>query len=519
MFGWNPLRYWNTIRSSPDRSQIAYLLPFDTRQYLGPLSRRETVRIIEGLAQEFGIIKEGFRGIGRHVIGTGLRLQLNTADLEWDEEGEAQFHTYMMTPGRFDITGTRNGYDAQTTAIEQRVFRGEFFAAAVDNPRWVDPITKLQEPAWQLFDTNEIGTPEAYEEAGIERIFDGVELDANNFRTAFHVQSLDGHQRIPASAMVHWFQGTGINQVRGESDFAPVCNRLVDWRDLEALFTKHAKTHSAMAIKVKKLAKVGGKGFVGGVKRAAPSGGTGTDPEVNISALEKAFPGMIAYLGSDGEAELINSSSPSEALGKFITDVLAPNVFSSLGIDPEFFWQVTRAGGPAQRFILTKSDLLFAVLAHKLMAVFLNAVAFRFLTHRIRIGRLAEPKDPNWAEKMTWQHPAKLSIDRADKLAHIELLRNGTTTLETVYGYEKKSWRRETRQWIREHLVFESLAKDEGASPEQVAFLLARWRSPLPGAVLPGTPGSAVTDLQDDDPPPAKAEPATAAPNAKTKAA
>ncbi|HEX8312900.1 MAG TPA: phage portal protein [Chthoniobacteraceae bacterium] len=456
------------------------MLPFDARQYLDPISRYETVRIIEGLAQEFGILKEGFRGIARHTIGKGLELQLNTRNIKWNEEAELQFEEYAMTPGRFDIMGVRNLYDAQHTAVEQRIFRGEFFAAAVGNPRWVDPLTKLQEPAWQLFDTNEIRTPADHEEAGGTRIFDGVKLDRNNYREGYHVDASDGTRFIPSAAMVHWFQPTGVNQTRGESDFAPVINRLVDWRDLELLFTKHAKTHASLAVAVKKVAKAGRQGAFGAMRRTGTAGGAGDTQDTR--ALEKAFPGMIAYLGADNEAQVINSSSPSEALGKFITDVLAPNVFASLGIPSEFFWHPTRAGGPAQRFILTRADLLFQVLADKLICTWLNAVAFRFIQHRIKIGRLPEPEDENWSAKMSWQTPARLSIDRGDKQLEIEQLRNGTTNLRTVYDRDGKRWREETRQWIREWMVFEDIAKEEGATPEKIALLMSRWRASQPGS-------------------------------------
>lgn len=478
MFGWIRERFWNHIRSSPDKSDIAYLLPFDTRQYLSPMARQETVRLVEGLAQEFPILKEGFRGIARHVIGKGLEPQINTANLSWNEEAELQLEEYLCTPDRFDLAGLRSGYDGQNLGIEQRIFRGEFFVSATTNPRWVDPGTGLQEPCWQFWDTNEIRTPEDKEE-GV-KIFDGVQLGANNYREGYHVTADGGSAFIPASAMVHWFQPTAINQTRGESDFAPAINRLVHWADLEKLFTVHAKTHATIAVAVRKLAKVGGRGAFSGLRRSERSG-TGTlsgNDKMDVSALEKAFPGRIAYLGADGDAQVINNTSPSETLAKFITDVLAPNVFASLGIPPEFFWQVTRAGGPSQRFILSRADLLFQVLADALVYRWLNQVAFRFIQHRIRIGRLAKPEDPNWSSKLSWQTPAKLSIDRGDAQLEIEQLRNGTINLRSVFDRRGLRWREETRQWIREWLVFDKLADEEKATDEQKARLRSRWRTP-----------------------------------------
>lgn len=486
MFGWNPIRFWDAIKRSPERSQIAYLLPFDSRQYLDKLSRTETVRMVEGLAQQFGILKQGFRGIARHTIGKGLELQHNTADLKWNEEAELQFEEYAMTPDRFDLAGRRNLYDGQHLAVEQHIFRGEFFASATNNPRWNG------EPCYQFWDTLEIESPTSIDEPEKERIFDGVRLDENNAPVEYFARTLEGkHTPIAAAAMHHWFSPTGVNQQRGESAFAPVINQFVDWGDLQKLFTQHAKTHASLAIAVKKLGKVGGRGAFGAIKRATgEAGGATTD----TAALEKAFPGMIAYLGADGEAQVINSSSPSEALGKFITDVMAPQAFAALGIHPEFFWHCTRAGGPNQRFILSCADLLFQILADGLICRWLNAVAYRFTQNRIDRGKLAKPTDPNWSAKMSWQTPARLSIDRGDAQLEIDQLANGTINLRTVYDRRGNRWREETRQWIREWLVFDKIAAEEGATPEQLKRLQDRWRAPAPG-----TAASEQTAKEKDD--------------------
>lgn len=509
MFGWNWQRFFDQWKWSPDRSQIGYLLPFDGRQYLDSISRKETVRLVEGLAQRFGIVKEGFRGIARHTIGKGLELQLNTNELDWNEDAQMQFEEYAITPGRFDIAGRRTLYEAQHTAVEQRLFRGEFFSAAVLNPRWEDPVTKLQEPAWQLYDTNEISDPSDEFDGPRDRIFDGVRVDKYNFPQGYFTVTAEGNSYIPAANMVHWFQPTGINQVRGESDFAPVINRLVDWDDLTRLFTKQAKTHATLALTVSKLAKAGGRGALGAISKAGPinPGEAGT----NIAPLEKAFPGMIAYLGQDGEVKMLNSNSPSESLAKFVTDVLCPEVFAALGIPPEFFWQCTRAGGASQRFVLTRADLLFQVLADSLTYKWLNAVAFRFISHRIKIGRLRQPKDPNWSARMSWQTPAKLSIDRGDAALEITQLANGTINLRNIFDRRSQRWTEETRQWIREWIVFGKIADEEGATPEMKAMLMSRWRAPAPGTAA----ASPEEKEEEPTPAPAPAPPAPAPGKAK----
>src|ERR1043166_1698870 len=156
MFGWLPWRYADFRTWQTDQTQIVYMVPEDSTQYLDSVSRREIVRRIEWLLQTFGIVKEGGRGIARHAIGKGLILQLNTKNPKWNMAAEAQFEEYAITPGRFDIAGRRNFYEGQLTAVEQRIWRGEFFASATHNPRWSTRFNgaDIPEPCWQLWDTN-----------------------------------------------------------------------------------------------------------------------------------------------------------------------------------------------------------------------------------------------------------------------------------------------------------------------------------------------------------------------------
>ncbi len=317
MWGWFNRRHEDKLfRWNTDRTQILYVLPENPREYLDPLSRGEIARRVELLMEKFGLVKEGGRGIARHTIGSGLTLQLNTEDLDWNSDAEADFLLYSLTKSRFDLAGRRDFYVAQQAAVEQLIFRGEFFSASAKNPRWNN------EPCVQLFDTTEIRTPDSMSD-DTPSVYDGVQLGEYNEPLGYYAPTKANPTRlIPVSQMFHWYEPTGINQIRGESAFSPVVNKLVDWWDLEKLVVKTAKTHSALAVAVKKLAKIGGRGAFNAIK----SGGSGnTDPTCNTQALEKAFGGAVAYLGQDGEVELVNSTTPNEKLQPFVSNLFAPD--------------------------------------------------------------------------------------------------------------------------------------------------------------------------------------------------
>ena len=60
--------------------------------------------------------------------------------------------------------------------------------------------------------------------------------------------------------MIHWYAMDGVNPVRGVSEFAQAVNPLIDIHDLIKVTTKTGKLHGAMALLVKRAAKVGGQG-------------------------------------------------------------------------------------------------------------------------------------------------------------------------------------------------------------------------------------------------------------------
>jgi capsid protein len=484
-------KFRDSLSTGPERSRIWYLLPEDSRDYLDALTREEVARRTEAMMDTFGMVKEAVRGVGRHTVGKGISLQLNTSDIEWNVEAEADFEQYFSTPERFDIAGRRSGYDAENTWVEQRIIRGEAFGSMTENPEFDG------EPCWQLWDSTEIRTPDSLAED--KAIYDGVRLSDVHKPLGYYAKANNakGYVEIPANKMRHWYQPLGINQVRGVSDFAPVVHRLVDWRDLEKLFIQHAKTQSALAVAVKKLAKVGKNGLANRIKRES----TGTGDKTDTAALEKAFPGLVSYLGADGDVQLISGNSPSDKLQPFLTTLIAPDVFLSAGLPSQFFLNPELLTGANQRFILARADLLFQTLGEDLIYRFLRPAAFRYLSWRIEKGKLRKPADPNWAATMTWQTPKRITVDNGrDGNLTIQLVGNGMENLRGWYDQNGKFWRSETLQWIREWKEFDKMCRAEGMSPEMIKLMLQRWRPGMPGAGGAAPDPTTQTDTQQDQP-------------------
>jgi len=523
MFGWFKRRHEDKLRfGNTERTQIMYLLPEDPREYLDPLSRQEVTRRVEWLSEKFGLVKELFHGTARHTVGTGLTLQLNSDDHEWNALAEADFLLYSLTKSRFDIANRRDFYAAQKTAVRQIGYRGEFFARATRHPRgpWEG------EPCEQLFDTTEIRSPDNLGDEEKD-IYDGVGLDEFLAPTKYFAPtSADPRRAFDAATMFHWYDPSGINQVRGQSSLSPVVNRLVDWFDLEKLVIKTAKTHSALAVAVRKLAKAGGRGAFNRINRTTPTGATASEKQ-DTSALEKAFGGAVAYLGADGDVQLVNAQTPNEKLAPFISSLIAPDVALAHGLPIEFFWSGDKSSGQDRRAILARADLRFKELADELIYGWCQGVAFRYLSHRMTTnGADGQPllrpcTDPNWSLKMGWQQPARITVDNGrDGALELKQLDAGAENLRSIWDRRGGSYREQAiKQWLREWMEFiEEHAAMRKKLPKELQALWdmipAKWRAGMPGAgqgTAPPTPGNeppdaggnseedTTTDEEDDD--------------------
>lgn len=469
-----------TLEGSIDRANVRFIVPADSALYIRERTRSGINEKVEWLWQNFGIVKEGVAGIARHTVGKGISLQIDSDDDDFNLAAETDFEDFATTAERCDLAGRRTFYEAQTTGIEQRILRGEFFAAKTENPDWED------EPCFQLYDSQEIATP--MNRPATATILDGCEVNAATRVVAYWLKTLDGtSQRIARERMIHWFKPHAVNQVRGISDLAQSVNPMVDIHELKRLTTRSAKAHQLIALVMKGIAKKKTRGALGALKAAASTGDPETDAlNAQLEQLVGAAGAGIAYVGENGDAKLITPNSPTPLVEGFITDLLMRDVCAGWGVPAEFFWSIAKLGGANTRFVLSKADLLFQILADGLIYRFCTPIAYRYIRHRIAIGRLTAPKDLNWAQKLSWQTPPRVTVDNGkDGALLIELLANGMITLREYCNARGLNYRHVMRQWIREPIEFLVMAKHElkehpELTPEQQDAMLQRWAANMP---------------------------------------
>ncbi len=471
-----------TLDTGIDRANVRFIVPQDSRLYIQKWTRCQLNAKAEWLWQNFGIVKEGVAGIARHTVGKGISLQIDSDDPTWNELAEDDFESYALSPERCDLAGRRNFYETQVTAVEQRLIRGEFFAAMTENPEWNN------EPAFLIYDSEEIATPP--DKQGDQNIIDGIGLDDKTRAIAYYIRGRDDtYTEIPRAQMLHWFKPHAVNQSRGITDFAQAVNSLVDIHELKRITTRSAKAQQLIALVLKGVSKKRAKGAIGAIRNSGVNNdGTPDASTAQLEQLVGAAGAGIAYLDdTDGDAKLISPQSPTPLVEGFITDLLMRDACASWGVPSEFFWNMARLNGGNTRFILSRADLFFQVLGDRLIDRFCMPIAYRYLQARLQSGKLRKPTDPDWALKMSWQTPPRVTVDNErESNILIDRLSNGMITLREYCNARGQNYRNVMRQWVREPIEFLRIAEEEEAAPEYLQRLrenLPIWRAPKPGTI------------------------------------
>lgn len=458
--------------ASIDRANVRFMLPEDSRLYVTDWTRGALVEKAEWLWQNFAVVKELVAGIARHTIGKGISIQLESEDHEWNVAAERDFEAWALTPDRCDIAARRNFYEAQTAAVESWATRGEFFSGYVKNPRWKSPIGDGFAPSFWLIDPADVATPRDVTDPGqLDRIVDGIELGTYGEPRNFFVRTLGKNkfEPVPVSDICHWFTPHAINQPRGVTPLAQAVNPLVDVHELRKLTTRSAKAQQLVTMVLKNIGKTAKRGAAGGIKGE-------TDEDGNAKELEAAGRNAgagIAYVGTDGDVKVVSSSQPSPLVEPFIRDLLMRDACLAPGVPMEFFWDPTKLSGANTRFVLGRADLFFQVLADAMIYRFNTPLAIRVLQWRMQNGLLAPCKDKNWMDRVSWQLPARLTVDAGREGAlDIQKLRSGLLNLRSYYNARGMNWRTELAQRIREMSELKRMCEEAGM-PELFQYFIA----------------------------------------------
>lgn len=396
---------YDAAQSSPARSAfIAF--PTNSRRELTPSTRREIVRKHRALEANCPILTRIKNKYARQAVGTGIHFRFFTEDLQFNAEAQRDVETWWNNKAIYSVDESVDGWDSKRLAAETIILDGEWPAVFTESAQgW---------PMLQPLDVFEIETP-LQGTFGESRLWDdGILTNAFERPLGYGVRTLPrltgdfqrDYRYVPKESMVHLFRRRRARGHRGMPWGYSGLNQGIDALDLNALITGTAKLHSALAVAVKGTGRRKKAGAIGKIQNSG-----GDTNGADTAALEKVFGGgMINYLGEGGELQLLSSENPGPNVLEFLKLLFWQ---MSVGFDLPFsvVWDMGQSGGTGVRYDAEDAQSAFDQLGDLITWNFVRREIIWKVSKSIKSGRIRQPKDPYWFEKILFRGPRKLTVD------------------------------------------------------------------------------------------------------------
>jgi lambda family phage portal protein len=467
--------------------------------YSANAAHTPTVRQILRNRSRYEAANNGYcRGLLRtrrnDVVGTGPRLQITLPGTFADPD----FGTALsVPPGAASVVELKWWKWADATglaaklrmAVETGDRDGECFAVLTTNPALPDSGPQLDV---RLYEADQVATPDLWWTDPLA--VDGIRFDPHGNPVEYHflkyhpgdlLAGTTAYDRVPAHAVVHWYDPERPNQARGVPSTTPSLNLYGQLRR----YTQATLTAAEVSALITGVMKTN---LPPQYDAPQPPGATVDRPSFDRVEFER---GALLSLPAGWEASAFDAKQPVTGYGEFKREILTE----------------AGAGMNAPRNVSTKSSAEYnyssarldhipyradtAITRDELRRRFLDRVFRAWLREAVLIeGYLPAGLPPAAQWTWDWQWDAMPSIDPVkDATADNIGLSNGTRTLSDVLAERSgKDWQEHLRQRAREVAEARRLEREHGL---------------VPGTLYPLTPAEKVSPQPEDT----DAEPVSAA--------
>jgi lambda family phage portal protein len=374
--------------------------------------------------------------LANDVVGTGPRLQLLTEDSKANTRIEREFTAWSKAISLPEKLRTMR---------MARATDGEAFAVLTSNPRLPTPV----QLDLRLIEADQVATPSfsAWERAGV----DGIVFDAAGNPVEYHVlkdHPGDGYwngreyDRVPASAVLHWFRCDRPGQARGIPDITPALPLFAQLRRFTLAVIAAAETAAD---------------FAGILYTDAPASGE-ADAAEPFEPIELEKRALVTMPGGWKMSQL-QAEQPATTYAEFKHEILNEiarclnmpfNVaacnssgynYASGRLDHQTYFKAIRV----------EQAHLEAVVLDRILAAWFDEAALIPGLLPVGLGPLA-----GWPHQWFWdghEHvdPAKEAAAQATRLANL------TTTLADEYARRGLDWEAQLRQRAKEIALMQEL--------------------------------------------------------------
>jgi capsid protein len=244
---------------------------------------------------------------------------------------------------------------------------------------------------------------------------DGIKRDKFGRPQAYLVAN---KKPLPAQSVIH-IREPRPNALRGVPGVAHAANNMFDMRDILSFEKQGVKLNASIAAVLKQAGGTStGNRFAGTASQTVGDG---------IITLEQVLGGAsIPKIGPADTLDIHRSDKTSSTFQGFL-EFLIRDLCVGHGVPYEFAWDVTKAGGPAQRFVMAKAERTFDQRRERFQR-YVKEIWVYVIGDGINRGALKDT--PGWWKcSAIW--PRKATIDFArDSRERRENILAGITLLE-----------------------------------------------------------------------------------------
>ena len=486
--------YWNTL---------------DSRLELDSFSREELLRRCRWLRGNVGFFK-GILGNASMLIGW-LTPRVRSEDEEWNELANASIKARLMQKNVFDAAGKYNFKTAQRMITEKVLCDADlltvFTASAAGGSQYA------------FYESHQLRSPKG---ADPKLWRDGVRI---NPQTSRHVAYGVGEGKLVKTISARdahyfgFFESPGHH--RAHPPAAHAVNHAIDitevWSDTKLGIKNSAllgiisemdsgaqrqrsrggmEVTAPLGFEASRMVNSGvgsGAGSGSGLGSGAAGSRVGGDTPKTVKT-EEVWGGGQVVSGEPGEKfSVITDGRPHPNQGTFV-ETLIRDIAMGLRLPPEVLWHMQKLTGPGVRYIMEMAGRWIEEKQLELLD-WCHRVVVYHLSLEIKAGRLPEPPDDKWLQKIAYIPRRSLTIDRGkESQQRMNEIYAGAGTLGDWYadidgadGRDKMGQRIREVAWAKKECLRVSKAEGVTVAYEEVF----RSQQGAAAVVMPPAAGAA----------------------------
>lgn len=397
----------------------------DSKQTITPAVRTTLMSHGRYLSEVDGFVGGAIDETARYTIADGIYPLPLTGDTGLDRQLRNDFLEWANVA---DLRGVFHLFELAVMQSSTMDTDGDNFTVKTST----DPGNPAGYPKIQLLRGHRVGGTGAKDEDA--NFFDGV-FNAPSTGAPQRYRVLDPEdpsqfQDLPASGVIHCFEGIHPEQIRGLSAIRRGMEGMFDARESMGFMHTKIKQDAARATVI--------RNSTGQVEDEVYDEDVNQGAAVTDLTYEQLCGGEIIRLGPGEEIQSVSGDNPGALFMPWM-EFSKRNFATGYHLPLEFLWKCD-VGSAAQRFLLRKAQRRFAARRNLLVIPkWFRQIYFYWLTRMM--VRKAYKRVPNWY-RVAWQvTSADLSIDAGrDSAAALNELRYGSRSLHEDAAERGRDW-------------------------------------------------------------------------------